>query len=399
MRFVLLAVVTAAVGVALGSAIANYKIGPADSIDMFRSMRMSPGGQTAPATSPSAVPGRGAPRFAADSMTFDFGEMQRGSTQSHEFMIRNIGTAPLEVRVSGSSCKCTVGDVDERPIAPGETVPVVLRWTAKTLAGPFRQTASLRTTDPLQPEVELSVEGTVVDVAGLEPQMWYLGRMRAGETQTASVTLMAYQQDELSVTKAEMVDESMAVWFDIAVVPLAKDELPDTSARAGVRIDVTNKTNIPLGELNAWVHVESNLPPENGQSTWAREIGIAGRVVGDLSVRGTAYSEQLDAVSLGWVQGSQGAEAKLFISAKGEHAEVVDFEVVTVSSPLVQVETGETNKIRDGVTHTDLVVRVPAGSPPANHLGSDQGEAVTVLLKTNHPITPEMKFNVRFGVR
>ncbi len=402
MRVAVLSIIAIAIGLAVGSAVANFRVGRSEDHQVYRNYRLLDADSAANGAGPS-VPapsaGSGVASFSVDSTTYDFGEMQRGSEQSHTFVVSNEGNAPLSVRVGGTSCKCTIGDVEQRPIAPGESVPVKLTWTAKSLPGPFRQTATLMTTDPRQPQVELSVEGTVTDVAGLEPQMWYFGRMRAGQPQTASVTIMAYQQPEIVVTTAEVTRPEAAEWFDVKIVPLDKSELPDPVAKAGVRVDVIAKRGLPLGEINEWVRVETNLPPDSGREVWTREIGIAGRVEGDLSIRGTQWSEQLGAVNMGWIDGADGGEAKLFISSKGIHASEVAFEVVSVEPSVVEVELGEPKQIRQGVTHTDLFVRIPAGTATMNHLGSDQGEAATVRLKTNHPVTPEMSFGVRFGVR
>ncbi len=402
MRIVVLSIIAVAVGLAIGSAVANFRVGSSEDFDLYRSYRLLDakpvtGGARADLAAPSVA--RGVPSFSVDETKYDFGEMQRGSEQSRTFTVTNKGDAPLSVRVGNTSCKCTVGDVEQRPIAPNESVPVKLTWTAKSLPGPFRQTATLITTDPRQPQVELAVEGVVTDVSGLEPQMWYFGRMRAGEPQTASVTLMAYQQSAVEVTKAEVTRPEAADWFDIKIVPLDQGKLPDPVAKAGVRVDVTAKKGLPLGEINEWIHIESNLPPDSGRDVWAREVGIAGRVEGDLSIRGTQWSEPLGAVNLGWVDGAKGGEAKLFISTKGERAGEVKFEVVSVEPSVVEIEIGEPKQIREGVTHTDLVVRIPPGTATMNHLGSDQGEAATVRLKTGHPVTPEMTFGVRFGVR
>src|SRR5262245_19147029 len=62
-----------------------------------------------------------APRIAIDEANYQFGSMQRGTHKSHEFTIRNIGQSPLKLRVGGTSCKCTLGEVTEKPLPPGES--------------------------------------------------------------------------------------------------------------------------------------------------------------------------------------------------------------------------------------------------------------------------------------
>src|SRR5262245_19382233 len=65
-----------------------------------------------------------AARIEVDEPNFKFGAMQRGTHKSHEFTIRNIGQSPLKLRVGGTSCKCTLGEVSEKPLPPNETTKV-----------------------------------------------------------------------------------------------------------------------------------------------------------------------------------------------------------------------------------------------------------------------------------
>ena len=405
MRVVVVILVAAVIGLAMGVAVANLRVvGGSGDIETYKSFRRPDGGAS---SSPNgAAPGHSGapggismPLLKIDQMTHQFGEMQRGAERSHKFEVSNTGNAPLELRGGDTSCKCTSFVVPRKPLLPGESGEIELTWVAKAETGLFRQTATVLTNDPRASRIELSIEGTVIDVSGLEPQMWYLGRIRAGSPQSASVTLMAYQQDTLEVTRAEIDDPAHADWFDIEVVPLDKSELDDPAAKAGVRINVTTRPGIPLGEINSWVNIETDLPPDGGSEVWERQVGITGRVQGDLTIRGTAWNENLGAVNLGFVKGREGAEARLFISAKGDHADDITYEVASIDSKSVEVELGTPSKFRDDVTHTDLIVRVPQGHPPVNHLGNQQGEAVTVTLATNHPITPEMTFQVRFAVQ
>jgi hypothetical protein len=51
----------------------------------------------------------------------DFGVMQRNAKSSHRFVVKNVGTGPMELEVVGSTCKCTVGTLQEQSLAPGKT--------------------------------------------------------------------------------------------------------------------------------------------------------------------------------------------------------------------------------------------------------------------------------------
>src|SRR4051812_32552624 len=48
------------------------------------------------------------PRAVAEEAKYNFGTMQRGTSKSHDFVIKNVGEAPLKLRAGTTSCKCTL---------------------------------------------------------------------------------------------------------------------------------------------------------------------------------------------------------------------------------------------------------------------------------------------------
>src|SRR5690606_9238279 len=81
------------------------------------------------------------PLVESDELVYHFGTMQKGTTKSHVFKFTNRGLAPLELKAGPSSCKCTMVDLADakltegqsaadKPIPPGGTVGVKLKWTA-----------------------------------------------------------------------------------------------------------------------------------------------------------------------------------------------------------------------------------------------------------------------------
>jgi Protein of unknown function (DUF1573) len=101
------------------------------------------------------------PKLRLEAKTYDFGMLDPHSTASHDFTLRNEGDDPLSVRVEGTSCKCTAGTVGKDILLPGETTTVKLTWNTGYKDEEFEQTATLRTNDPLRPEVTLTVKGQV----------------------------------------------------------------------------------------------------------------------------------------------------------------------------------------------------------------------------------------------
>jgi hypothetical protein len=333
------------------------------------------------------------PRVEVDQPHFNFGTMQRGTTKSHEFVIRNVGTAPLTLRVGQTSCKCTLGDVTNRPVPPGESTRVKLEWNAKVDLGPFRQTAMIHTNDPVHSIVELTIEGEILDTSGVQPSEFMFDKIQVGEEKTAEVYVMAMLQDELKVRDAVIADEESRDKFVVEVEPVEQDELPDPRARDGIRLKVTAKPGLPVGRLYQWVTLNTNLAEAE-----TLEIPIVGRVVGDISVYGTGWNEEQGVLTIGRVKSSEGKKVPVNVMVRGPGAENVKVDVQSVDPPEMKVTVGKPKKLRAGLLHVPVEIEVPAGTRPMVRLNTAQGEEARVVLTTTHPKISELTLGVRFSV-
>jgi Protein of unknown function (DUF1573) len=383
MRIVTVIVSSAIVGTTIGAALAYVDVWPGD-------VRPRPAHTT---ESPQA-PGPSEPRVQVDSPHFDFGTMQRGTTKSHEFEFRNVGHGPLTLRVGNTSCKCTLGSVPDEPIPPGGSVNVKLEWTAKINAGPFRQTASVITNDSTQSRVDLQVDGKVTEASGLFPPDFMFDKLTAGETKSAEVFVMSFDNDEpLTVGEPVLFNQETRKYFDVHVEPVERSVLPNPDAKQGVKITVTAKPGLPLGRFDQWLKLPSNIKDAS-----TLEIPIIGRVVGNISIHGRLYSEDQGVLRLGTVKSDEGASAKLNIVIRGDDAAATTLSVETTDPPELKAELGEPNHLSSTLVHVPLTVEVPRGTPPMAHLDTQQGEAGKITLKTNSKEAAQVVIHVRFDV-
>ncbi len=101
------------------------------------------------------------PRIACQNPVFDAGVVPEGTVLIHEFLLRNTGTAPVEILGIRKGCRCaTVGKVVER-IDSGEECTIVVKVYSAGKVGPFRTTVLLQTNDRWQPNLLLSIAATI----------------------------------------------------------------------------------------------------------------------------------------------------------------------------------------------------------------------------------------------
>jgi hypothetical protein len=334
-----------------------------------------------------------APRVEVDEPNFQFGTMQQNTTKSHQFTVKNVGKAPLTLKVGQTSCKCTLGEVTGDAIPPGGSTQVKLEWSAVQGNGPFRQTATLITNDPLASTVELTIEGQITEATNVSPPEFVFDKIPAGESKSAEVFVMAMLEDELNVSEPQFSDPATAESFDVKIEPAEQSVLPNPNAKKGVRITVTAKPGLPLGRIHQTLSISTNLADAE-----KLEIPMIGRVVGDISVHGRDWNENLGVLAMGKVKSHVGRRSRVNIVVRGSDAANVKLEVAAVDPPELKATVGEPRKLGDTLVHIPVEVEVPAGTRPMVRLDTAQGEEGRVVLKTTHPTIKELVVGVRFTV-
>lgn len=78
--------------------------------------------------------------------THDFGTVREEDGWLHtEFEFTNTGTAPLVITTCSASCGCTKPEFPTKPIAPGKTGKIKVRYTPVGVKGEFEKKVTVRT--------------------------------------------------------------------------------------------------------------------------------------------------------------------------------------------------------------------------------------------------------------
>jgi hypothetical protein len=381
MKVTIFALVCAVAGIFLGVAVARARLGEATALVLPQS------GEEQPNASNIRVP-----RVSVDQETYDFGYMERHSSQSHEFLFTNAGNAPLELTVGETTCKCTIGKVPKSLVEPGETVPVTLSWTAETEEPQFRQRAEIHTNDPLRRHVSLSVVGRVGEASSFYPKTFNFGNVPQGASQTAQVKIVSTRDEPFEIETAEFVAPASAEHFRVEIEELPPGEYPSADVRAGFRVSVTALPTLPYGTLGGALRIKAT-----GAGVPVMEVPLAGSVVSDFSIYGQGYNTKRELLDMGQVVGKEGAERRMYFLLRGERGKAMELEVSETYPEYLTAEFGERTAVNDN-SQAPLIVRVRPGAPPAVHLGGRDGNPGRIVVKTNHPSVPEVTINVQFTV-
>ncbi len=91
--------------------------------------------------SPSSSEGT-KPHIQFDNTKHDFGTIVQNGNGSWEFKFKNTGKEPLIIQNVRSSCGCTIAQRPSKPILPGETASIKVRYDTRRL-GVFHKTITV----------------------------------------------------------------------------------------------------------------------------------------------------------------------------------------------------------------------------------------------------------------
>ena len=382
-----LIVCAALAGVALGAAVAYVEVRPWAVIELSPVLQK----QTPP-------PAEGSDKLRVDlpETTYNFGNMERGAKMHHAFKIRNTGAQPVRVTVINTTCKCTVGDLEKNELAPDEQTDILLEWTAKTPAGPFRHGATIEASTLSRSQskrVELVVEGEVVESASIVPPEMVFANVPTGQSSEAHVYVMSNLQPDVKILDYKFSDEDMASHFDVKVTPVEKSALPNPEAMSGVKVTATYRAGKTIGQTSCWLELTTNL-----EKTPEHSVLVAVSTVGDISVYGPGWSQKLGLLNMGAVQSEKGKEVRLNLAVHGPLAKETEVEVVSTDPEELEVTLGEPQIISDALVHRPLYVEIPPGTPPMVRTGEPASTDAHIILKSTHPDASEVQLRVHFSV-
>ncbi len=339
------------------------------------------------------------PEVFIEETTHDFGFMDKDAKGEHDFVFENRGKGPLHLEQGPTSCKCTASVLEEGDIPPGGSAIVTIEWKAEIGlggTGDFSQTAVILTNDPGRPRVTLKIKGRVTVAVRPEPSRLLVNGITAGQASSASLRVYGFLPEPLQIVGHEFEDAEAAEHFGVTCEPLTPDEWSEEEgATSGYLVEVDLKPSLPVGPFEQTILLRTNYA-----EAATVKVPVQGTVTGEVSIFGAGWKADRGVLHWGSVRSEEGAERKLFIRTSGPHANDITFKIGEVYPDLLEVELGKTSQMGGGdVSLTELTIRVPKGSRPADHLGSSEEQLGRIILETSHPQTPKLRILVRFAVQ
>jgi hypothetical protein len=117
----------------------------------------------------AAAPPR-APRIAVEPSSFDFGGLRPGHRVHRAFVVKNFGTADLQITNVSTTCGCTAALLDRQTLRPGRSATLRVTFDTRDDRGRVSRSVLIESNDPVRPKLELKLEATVMEPSGNERQ-------------------------------------------------------------------------------------------------------------------------------------------------------------------------------------------------------------------------------------
>lgn len=333
------------------------------------------------------------PKAVVDQPFFDFGVMEVGSEMKHVFVIRNEGEAPLRLQKKSTTCKCTMAELKDGALPPGESVEVELTWHPQEVTERFVQTATLRTNDPERKTLELEIAGRVEKALQLTPEdRWYLGSISDVEPTVVIGTLTSAILDEFNITGIAASED----WITATAEPLAPPELLALNARCGYQIRAEVVPEMAVGPFRGEITLQTDA--RAGTNLVVYLEGKRSGPVQIVPMPGSTWHPEAELLDLGTFAAAEGKRGRLALFVSGmEAGQAFQFVETRVEPDYVKVvlEPDSATSLSSRARYF-VHFEVPAGLPPASNTGERR---VKVLAKTNHPVVQELSFRLVYVSR
>ncbi len=191
------------------------------------------------------------PKAVVGETVHDFGTLEVLQEGKHRFRVENKGEGPLSLAVALST-----GLPWKREVAPGQSTEYEMTWRSFEPSANFAKTATIWTSDPKLPEVQLKVQGRILAPLRVEPKGdWSLKTMK--RDQDGKFTGMIGSETESSFQIVSIERSSTQV--KVETRPLTADELRHEGMKSGYALNVTVDKNIPDGVFQADLKVTTTL--------------------------------------------------------------------------------------------------------------------------------------------
>ncbi len=207
----------------------------------------------------------GTPHIVCDNPTWSFGAVDNNQVIEHTFVLANRGDAPLKIERTRTSCGCTVANVPDKTLDPGEQTELTARLSLKGRRGRQNKTITVVSNDPDTPNLQLRLQGEAVAAITVSPRHLFFGQIGADEVVEKRAVIISRNED-LDISGIDVIAKGF--------------EAESKTLEPGRKHEIVVRTTPPLSPGR----LQGNIAVETTSGKRSRiHLPIRGNVVGALA--------------------------------------------------------------------------------------------------------------------
>ncbi|RPI77046.1 MAG: DUF1573 domain-containing protein [Planctomycetaceae bacterium] len=337
------------------------------------------------------------PKAVLDRTEFDFGRMEVGEELEHDFVIRNEGEADLELVQGDTTCQCTISQLEGDRIPAGQSAKITLRWHPTQQSDTFEKGAEIRTNDPQNSSIHLKIIGMVAPrFVTNPPEIWEIREYSdSGPNKTTGYVFSPIVED-LQITRLIYDENRMTV----SVREADPEAIGQMRSKSAIAVDVEVKPGLAVGTFSLPLKLVTNAQERKADGKLGSiddpavlEVRVIGRREGPIRILGNAYIAEEGVVVLGSFSVDDGKSVSLTLLVREAPEEGLRILSCEADPESIEVQIDPVGKaVGTAIRHT-MTFKIPPGT---TRMVRRNEVPATVKIKTNHPLAPEMVFQVHF---
>ncbi len=225
--------------------------------------------ETAPATPSDAVgePAAQKPKIRFDRPDYDFGEVEAGDEVEHDFVFENVGGGLLRIEKVLTTCGCTAALSPEEEVAAGGAGKIKTTFHTRGFQGAVKKGLVVKTNDPENELVRLTIGGKVVPEIEVEPRYLNWETLQPGDSPPPKKLTVRFRKGR-GLRLEKIQSESPAVVLE-----------KESESEHKVVYSVSLADDLPAGRFTGRITIRSN-----SERVPEIRVPFQGRVQGNVKV-------------------------------------------------------------------------------------------------------------------
>jgi len=188
------------------------------------------------------------PQIQCEEATFDFGSRDAAESVEHTFLVKNTGTADLEIKKVQPACGCTTAELEKNIIPPGDSAKVAAKLSLAGRSGEVQKPINIESNDPTNPTLQLLIKGIVSADFQISPNTMMLQKDSPEALASASVIVKSLKNEPFEILTSQSESGKLKIRWD---------KLPDESA---YQVTANLEDRYEPGQYGDKITLETNHP-------------------------------------------------------------------------------------------------------------------------------------------